>query len=364
MSSQERIARLANELESSGADAFLAWAPVSMGYLHGYFEGGGERFLTLAVRKDGTYAMICPALSETQARRTGIQDVRGWRDGEDPMVLFRRLAEEWNLRSSIIAVDDGMPAHMLLKMQEALPAALFKQGQEVISRLMQFKTEQELDYMRQAARIADDSYPAALAALKPGITENELAAVITGEMRRRGGQPIFCIIAAGAAGAEPHHHNDDTPIKEGDVVIMDFGCSINGYLSDITRTACCGAASGEAKQVYDVVYRAQEAARFAIHPGVTCHEIDNAARKVIEDAGYGEYFVHRTGHGIGMRGHEEPFIVAGNDTVLQPGHCFSVEPGIYLPGKFGVRIENIVTVTESGHESLNAEPDRELREVR
>ena len=164
-------------------------------------------------------------------------------------------------------------------------------------------------------------------------------------------------------GAEPHHESDNTVIQSGDVIIMDFGCEFEGYQSDITRTVCCGKASDEAKRVYDIVFGAHQAGRAAIHPGVACQELDRAARQVIEKSGYGEYFFHRLGHGIGMRGHEEPYIVEGNETPLEVGHCFSIEPGIYLAGRFGVRIENIVTATMDGHASINAEPSATLTEI-
>lgn len=360
----KRIERLANELRNEGIDAIFTCTPISMGYLHGFHEGGGERFLMLALRADGTTRMICPGLSATQARRSGMEDVRSWRDGEDPMAHFRQLAEDWNLRSAIIAVEDDMPAHMLLRMQEALPAALFKPGQEIIARLMRVKEPNEIELMRKAGKIADEALPAALRAIRPGATELEVEEALMTEMRRLGGRPNFCIVAAGANGAEPHHASDDMKIKEGDVVVLDYGCIVDGYLSDITRTFCCGAATQEARAIYDIVLRAHQAGRAAINPGVACQEVDRAARKVIENAGYGEFFMHRTGHGIGMRGHEEPFIIEGNELLLAPGHCFSVEPGIYLPGKFGVRIENIVTCTENGHESLNEEPAKELVEVK
>lgn len=359
----DRIGRLAEELRSAGLDAFFAWSPVTMEYLHGYGEGAGERFLTLAVRADGSVRMICPALSETQARRVGIEDVRPWRDGEDPVEHFRQLASDWNLRSAIVGVDDELPAQMLLRMQEALPAALFKAGAPVISSLMRVKDSRELDLMRKAAKIADDSLAAGLAALRPGATEAQVADALTDEMRRRGGKPAFCIVATGANGAEPHHLSDETPIREGDVVVLDFGCTVDGYYSDITRMAAVGHASDEAKRIYEIVLASHRAGREAIRPGVTAESIDEAARQVIENAGFGELFMHRLGHGIGMRGHEEPNMVAGNLHRLEVGNCFSVEPGIYLPGKFGVRIENIVTVTPDGHESLNEEPSETLTVV-
>lgn len=358
-----RIGRLAEELNAAGLDAFFAWSPVTMEYLHGYGEGAGERFLTLAIRADGSVRMICPALSETQARRVGIDDVRPWRDGEDPVDHFRQLASDWNLRSAIVAVDDELPAQMLLRMQEALPAALFKPGSGVVSALMRVKEARELELMRRAAKIADASWAAGLAALKAGATEAQVGDALTEEMRRRGGKPAFCIIAAGANGAEPHHLSDDTVIQAGDVVVMDFGCTVDGYYSDITRMAAVGHASEEAKKVYQIVLASHNAGRAAIRPGVPAESIDAAARRVIEEAGYGELFMHRLGHGIGMRGHEDPNMVAGNSHQLEIGNCFSIEPGIYLPGKFGVRIENIVTVTADGHESFNEEPSTTLTVV-
>jgi Xaa-Pro dipeptidase len=358
-----RIGKLAGVMREEGIDAFFATSPVTMGYLQGFQEGGGERFLTLAIRSTGEMRMICPALSENQARRHGIENVQSWRDGEDPLALFEGLASDWNLKSGVLAVEDEMRAAMLLDMQSILPAALFRKGQETLSRIMREKEAHELECMQRAADIADKSYPEGLAALRAGATEMDVQEALFGAMKRLGGKPSFCIVATGANGAEPHHLTDDTVLREGDVVIMDFGCSIEGYQSDITRTACSGKASEKAREIYRIVYEAQAAGRAAIRPGATCESVDAATRSVIDQAGYGEFFVHRTGHGIGMRGHEEPFIIAGNKEELAPGHCFSVEPGIYLPGEFGVRIENIVTVTADGHHSFNEEPAAELAAV-
>ncbi len=357
------MARLAGELRGAGVDAFLAWAPVTMGYLQGFSEGAGERFLTLALRSDGSVRLICPALSATQAGRSGIADIRPWKDGEDPVVHFKQLAADWNLRSAIIGVDDEMPAHLLLTMQAALPAALFKAGGGLVANLMRVKGPDELALLHEAGRIADQAFPAGVAAVRPGATETQVADALAAEMRRLGGVPTFTIIATGANGAEPHHLSDDTPVREGDVIVMDFGCSLRGYQSDITRTVACGKAPDEAHLVYKTVLAAHHAARKAVAPGVSCGDVDAAARGVIEAAGYGEFFVHRTGHGLGMRVHEEPNIIAASGQRLMPGHCFSIEPGIYLAGRFGVRIENIVTCAEGGHVSFNVEPADSLFEV-
>lgn len=360
---RKRVARLAQILQDMGIDAFFATSPITMGWLYNLHEGGGERFMMLAVSADGRVRFICPGLSVTQAKRSGAEDVRGWNDGQDPMVHVRQLADDWNLRTGIIAVEDEMRAQMLLWLQKELPAALFKSGQEVIASLMGRKEPDEIAALEAAGKIADDALAAALKAIKPGVTERQVADALTAEMARLGGGPGFCIVAAGSNGAEPHHGTDDTPIQEGDVIILDYGCTVRGYPSDITRTVCCGKASDEAKKIYDIVYRAHMAGRAAIRVGAECQETDRAARRVIEEAGYGEYFMHRVGHGIGMRGHEDPYMVEGNTLKLEVGHCFSIEPGIYLPGRFGVRIENIVTVTPEGHRSLNAEPSPTLIEI-
>lgn len=356
----DRIAALARALEAASVDAFLAWSPVTMGYLHGLSENAHERFLALAVSNKGEVRLIAPALSETQARRAGIEDVRPWKDGEDPLVHVRELARDWNLDSGIVAVDDEMPAKMIIEIQDVLPRTNFRPGGEIASSLMRQKSGPELELLRKAGRIADEAWDVVLPTIKAGQTEREVARRLYAEMEARGGTPTFAIVAAGAGGAEPHHLSDDTVLKDGDVVILDFGCSLGGYQSDITRTIAVGHASEEANEVYGIVLAAHRAGRDAVRAGVTAGSVDAAARRVIEEAGYGEAFFHRLGHGIGQRGHEEPYIIGGSTVELLPGDCFSVEPGIYLPGKFGVRIENIVAATADGHESMNAEPAAEL----
>lgn len=358
-----RIASLAGQMREQGIGAFLASSPITMGYLHGFFEAGGERLLLLAVNADGRTRMICPGLTETQARRCGIADVRPWRDGEDPLRLVRELADDWGLDPGRIAVDDDLAAARLLELQHLLPQASFQAGQALMATLMRVKGEDELRLLREAGRIADETFRAVLGEIRPGRTEEEVAGFILETMRRKGGVPAFCIAAAGANSAEPHHHSDGTVLKEGDALILDFGCSVSGYLSDITRTVCVGRASDELRRIYRIVLEAHHAGRATIRPGVPCQDIDRAARRVIVEGGHGPRFVHRTGHGIGLRGHEEPYLVEGNLQPLAPGHCFSVEPGIYLPGRFGVRIENCVVCTEGGHASLNAEPPEAVPEV-
>jgi Xaa-Pro aminopeptidase len=357
---QPRREALVSALASHGYDAFFAWSTTTFEYLRGLEEHPGHRFIVLGYNDQGHEAMICGALSESQARRAGIADVRSWRDGEDPKRLFHDLAEEWKLRTAVIAVDEDMPALLLLQMQAVLPAALFKDGGPILAGLRRTKTAEELALMRRAARIADEAYDSVKPRIRAGLTERQVEGMLFDAMLERGGRPNFGIVGAGPGGAEPHHATSDTVLGDGDVVILDFGCDVEGYRSDITRVVGIGGVPQKAHQVYETVYAAFTAGHKAAVSGAVVGEVDATARKVIEDADFGPQFMHRLGHGIGLMGHEEPYLIPGGKDVLKPGDCFSVEPGIYLEGEFGIRIENIFTATEGGNESLNAMPSPTL----
>jgi len=224
------------------------------------------------------------------------------------------------------------------------------------------KDAEEIELMRKCSRMNDEAIQMTMKDVREGMTELELQDAYMKNAKAVGGDgssfhPITCF---GPNCAEPHHDNDDTRLKQGDSVILDVGLMYRRYCSDMTRTVFFGCADDEQRKVYDIVRRANEAGRAAVRPGVPMCEFDRAARKVIEDAGYGKYFIHRTGHGIGLEVHEHPDNSATSRIIAKPGMCFSVEPGVYLPGKFGVRIEDLVVVTEDGVETLNA-MDHDLR---
>ncbi|MBS1717503.1 MAG: aminopeptidase P family protein [Armatimonadetes bacterium] len=359
----ERISILGKALKDNGADVFLATHPITMGYLCGLFEDGHERLLTLAIHSSGEYRLLCPALTEAQARRVGLEEVVTHTDSDNAFDLIRDLAGDWNLKTAVVAVDAEMRADILLGIQDVLPAALFRPGQAILAELMAVKSLDELDLMQKSGAIADAAFQAVLPKLQAGMTESEVVSLLESEMTKRDGVPLFAIAATGAMGAEPHHRSDGTILREGDVLILDFGCTYKGYCSDITRTVAIGKASEEAHKVYRTVWRAHEAARHAVKEGVSGAEIDRKARAVIEDAGMGRYFIHRTGHGIGMRAHEDPNIASSNNEPLVMGNCFSIEPGVYRPGEFGVRIENIYSVGRDGAVSMNEPPSEILIEV-
>ncbi len=334
-----------------------------MSYLADFHEEGGERLLILVVEKSGEVWMVAPALAETQARRAGIDNVVSWVDGLNPYEIFSRQMKERGLDQGRIAIDDETRASLLLELQNSLPSVKFVAGQPILGKLMGCKDSHEISLLKAAGAAADNALDPVLSRLKIGMPELEINEMLQAEMSRLGGQPAFCIVASGSHSAEPHHMTGKDQLKPGDILVLDFGCQVGGYKSDITRTVAVGFATEDQKAVYEIVYRAHMAARNAIRPGAIPEDVDQAARQVIEDAGYGEYFVHRTGHGLGLRIHEDPYICKGNRVPLEIGNVFSIEPGIYLPGQYGIRIENIVAVTQDGHESMNQEPSPTLRVV-
>ncbi len=361
---QNRIEKMQQALTDQGIDAFFASTPVTMGYLANFHEGGWERMLLLGIAPNEAPAMLIPALSHTQAQETtGLTDLTTWSDGEDPGLKFADWADRWGLRTGVIAVDDEMSASYLLRMQQALPAALFKPGTPLIEACRGRKDAWEMERMEKASAAVDKAYLAIQSMIKPGATEREIQSAIHRATVPHADSASFAIVASGPNGAKPHYLTGDVPVQEGDVIVMDFGATVDGYQADITRTVCVGKASDDAKKIYRIVLAAHNASRAAAKPGVPAQEVDRAGRKKIADAGFGDYFVHRTGHGIGLQVHEPPFMVEGNESPLQEGNCFTVEPGIYLPGKLGVRIENVCAITSDGCRSLNADAPTELPEL-
>jgi D-alanyl-D-alanine dipeptidase len=252
----------------------------------------------------------------------------------------------------------------LLALELATADCFFVAAGRALPLLRAVKDEDEIGRLRAAAEGADAVFAQVVATPFEGRREMDVAADLDRLLREHGHDRVdFTIVGSGPNSASPHHHSGERVIARGDSVVMDFGGVANGYCSDITRTAFVGEPTEEQRRIYDTVHDAQQAAFDAVRPGVPAQEVDRAARAVISDAGYGPFFVHRTGHGIGIEIHEPPYIVEGNEILLQPGMTFSDEPGIYLPGKFGVRIEDQVVVTEDGAERLN-EATRELTVVR
>ena len=356
-----RIARLQSLLRDSGLGGAVVAPTDHMRYLTGWAEPGYERLIALFVPIAGELAFVAPDMNVEQARSNpaGVADVRGWSDASGWTAIAARAMGDLGFGGTI-AVDDELPAAHLLGLQAIDATARWQTLSPILAQLRQIKDADELDAMRRSARVADSAYEAILPSLRPGVTEVQVRSELGRYFEASGARTWFGLVCFGRNSALPHHSSGATALRPGDVVVLDLGCVLDDYASDITRTVAVGEPGPGARRVYEIVLQAHRAARAAARPGAACQDVDRAARAVISDAGYGECFVHRTGHGIGVSCHEPPYIVEGNRQILQPGMCFSDEPGIYLPGRYGVRIESILFVTESGAETLNAAPPEHL----
>lgn len=349
-----RRRRAREGLASAGADLLAVSPGDNMRYLLGYCPHPDERpcFLIIAPGGEG---MLVPALNAEEVRAHVDLPMETYTDAEGPKAALDRLAASLGIGSARTAmIEESMRADFALLLQERLGGAALRLSEPVLAHLRMRKGSDEVEALRRAAKMADGAMEAAFAALRPGMTELELMRVVEQAFMGAGAESVsFALIASGPNGAYPHHHSGPRQVQAGEPVLFDIGARLNGYESDITRMAFVGEPDEEYLTVHETVERAVQAALEVIRPGVPAREVDLAARSVIEDAGYGAYFTHRTGHGIGLTGHEPPYITSTNDMPLDVGMAFSVEPGIYLPGRFGVRLEEIVIVTESGAEVLS-----------
>lgn len=357
---QARLERTRAEMDRQGVDFLFVTPSSDLIYLLGYPAHSSERLTLLGVPRDGEPFMVVPTLEASRLEdRRDIVDIHAWDETESPTELVARIVE--GADGTSIAIGDQTWAGFLIKLQEVMPEARFISGTPVLRELRMIKDETEIENIRIASAKTDTAWEKFVATVKiTGRSEREAGEILADLLAEQGlSRPTFMIVGSGPNSASPHYLTGDRTIQDGDAVVFDFGARWNHYTSDITRTVYIGEPTDEYRKVYNIVLQANRAALAAVRPGVACQEIDRAARKVIDDAGYGEYFVHRVGHGLGLDGHEEPYMVEGNTLPLRPGMVFSDEPGIYMPGKFGVRVEDILLCTEDGGESFN-HCDREL----
>lgn len=349
------LLRAAAALRGASVDALLVTPGADLFYLTGFEHShAGERLLAFLLRADGSAEWIVPAMNVRQVEEVNPPGlVRGWTDAESHLPALREVLA--GVES--LAFDDEARAAFLLDARECAPALRVSRASGVLRPLRARKSAPELEAMRAAARTVDDTIPEAIALCRPGRAEREVEEGLRAALRRRSPESAvaFSIVASGPNSALPHHETGDRVLAVGDVVVLDFGTRRHGYHSDITVTCAVGEpADSEVRRVYRTVWEAQQRALEAVRPGIACEAVDCAAREQIEAAGYGPYFLHRTGHGLGLQVHEHPYMVAGNAEPLDVGMVFSVEPGIYLPGRFGVRLEIITAVGAQGAEPLNA----------
>ncbi|MFD4629249.1 M24 family metallopeptidase [Streptomyces sp. NPDC058284] len=349
-----RMERAAATAAEAGLAGLLVAPGPDLVWLTGYQPTATTERLTVLVLAAGQDpVLVVPTLEAPDAARAAgapALTLRDWTDGKDPYAVTAPLLDV----SGRFGVSDNGWAMHLLGFQNALPDTSYVSLTEGLPMLRAVKDAAELERLAAAGAAADATYEEIKKVRFAGRRETDVAADLADLLRQFGHSQVdFTVVGSGPNGANPHHEAGDRVIDHGDMVVLDFGGLLHGYGSDTSRTVHVGEPTAEEQRVHDVVREAQAAGCAAVRPGAACQDIDRAARAVITEFGYGERFIHRTGHGIGVTTHEPPYMIEGEEQPLVPGMCFSVEPGIYLPGRFGVRIEDIVTVTEEGGRRLN-----------
>ena len=352
----DRLAAVRRSMTEHDVDTLLLSVGHDLPYLTGYTAMPLERLTMLVVPRRGGATMVIPALEAPRVvEQTGVFDLLPWGETQDPTAIVARLAAG----SRRVAVGDQMWARFLVELLPQLPGAEYLRAVELVGPLRMKKDRAEIDALAAAGaavdRIAGELQRGEIPLV--GRTEAEVSAHLGRRILDEGHDKVnFAIVAAGENAASPHHHAGSRVIGENEIVLCDFGGTMAGYCSDTTRCVFTGdvaTAAPDVAEAYEVLHRAQAAGVAAGAIGTACEDVDRAARQVIDDAGYGEYFIHRTGHGIGLEEHEDPYIVEGNHRPLEAGHAYSVEPGIYVPGKWGMRLEDIVVATDAGPRRLN-----------
>jgi Xaa-Pro dipeptidase len=363
-----RLERLQSVLARFGLDAAALNPGPTLTYLTGLRFHLMERPVVLLIAKGKEPVVVLPELELPKVNLFPYK-VNAFAYGENPSEwdsVFRKAVQSLELDGKRIGVE---PRQLrLLEFQyvrAAAPEADFPDASEALASLRLCKDPAEVAAMKRAVKVAQDALEAAIPFIKIGMTEKEIASELSMQLLKHGSEselPFAPIVSAGPNSANPHASPSDRKLQRGDLLVVDWGATVDGYISDLTRTFAVGEVEPEFKKIAEIVLKANEAGRAAGGPGVPCANVDKAARDVIEQAGYGKYFTHRTGHGIGMEGHEEPYMRGDNMQELEPGMAYTVEPGIYLPGRGGVRIEDNVVVTKDGVEVLSDMP-RGLRTI-
>lgn len=348
-----RLIRVRDEMAKRDVDAVLLSVGHDLPYLTGYYAMPLERLTMLVVPKHGDAVMVVPRLEVPRVvPQPNVFNIQSWDETQDPIVIVASLLGG----ARCVAVGDQMWARFLVQLLPYMPGASFLRAVDVVGPLRMMKDASEVAALQDAGaaadRVATQLHSGAIPLI--GRTEAQVSADISARLITEGHDVVnFAIVAAGENAASPHHHPGMRVIARNEIVLCDFGGTMNGYCSDITRCVFTGTPSAEIKSAYDVLFAANAAGVIAGVVGAECQDVDRAARAVIDAAGFGEYFVHRTGHGIGMEAHEDPYMVSGNVLPIEAGHAFSVEPGIYISGKWGMRLEDIVVATNNGPMLMN-----------
>lgn len=352
----DRIATIQQAMREHHLDALMLVPGANMRYLTGIDFLTKLRFMAALIPVAGKATIIVPTLEQSRAKKSLHipANIQLWDDGVGPQLALQQAIDKLGLQGKRIGIEDSvMRVFELRALEQSNGAANIVDASALLAEMRMIKDAEELSAMRKAVAVVEETLLMTIRHMHVGMTELQVAHIWQESIRAHGYQPSFDIaVAAGANGANPHHVNSKRELHPGDLVVMDGGVYVDGYASDITRTVAIGEPDAEKLNIYELVKSANAAARAACRPGSTGEEIDRSAREIIEQAGYGPNFIHRTGHGLGIDVHEAPFIVAGSNEPLRPGTTFTIEPGIYVPGICGVRIEDDMVITNDGAESL------------
>lgn len=356
-----RLQSLQTWLKEHGHSAALITAGTSFAFLTGWHTEAFERLTALLVPAAGEPVLIVPGLDRDRALAAAstVADQHVWADGTDPWVLLASVAARRGVRGGTVAVDKAsLSLAAWEQLSAALPGAQTVDLGPVLEAMRMVKDPQALAALQLAADLLNPALEQTVAAVRPGMTERQVARILRDALEQAGAEGLSFdpLVQGGPNTALPHGGPGDRPLGAGDLLLLDFGARKGGYCSDITRVFTLGEFSARAAEIYGVVLEACRAGLAAVGPGVLCGDVDAAARRVIDQAGYEQYFTHRTGHGLGLDVHEPPYLAPGSAAVLQPGNVVTVEPGIYLPGFGGVRIEEMVAVTDTGRRVLTTFP--------
>ncbi len=350
MNYAERIARVRDRMTELSVDALLLSVGSDLPYLIGYEAMPLERLTMLVLPRAGDAKLVIPALEAARVPSYDLVEVVTWNETDDPVALVASMVAG----AGSLAIGDHTWARFVLALQNACSAATFRAANDITASVRMVKADDEIAALQRAASSVD----AVAAAMRDrpfaGRREIDIHRELVDRMLELGHQKAnFAIVAAGENAASPHHEPGERVVNEGDIVLCDFGGTMDAYCSDITRMFHVGEPPLEIRDMYAVLHEAQERGVQAGVVGASCESVDFASRSVIDAAGFGDLFVHRTGHGIGTEAHEDPYMVQGNTRAIEAGHAFSVEPGMYLPGRFGMRLEDIVVATIDGPVRLN-----------
>ncbi|MCC5890315.1 MAG: aminopeptidase P family protein [Alkalibacterium sp.] len=352
-----KINQLTDYMQENNLSMVFTDNPDTVAYYTNYFSDPHERLLALVVFLDETVLLV-PKLEENESRELSSADrVIGYKDEENPWQALQQIIKAQNVLVESVGIEtDQLVVDRYYKLRGLLPAAVFHSITSEIQNQKVIKTTEEIDIMHEAGKLADRALEVGMSTLRTGVTETEVVAAIEYDMKKQGVSDMSfdTMVLFGDHAASPHGTPGDRQLKPGELVLFDLGVVWKGYTSDVTRTVAYGDVDDDIKEIYSVVLKAQLSAQDNVRPGMTAEKLDESARNVIEEAGHGDYFTHRLGHGLGQSVHEYPNISPGSETVLKSGMCFSIEPGIYIENKAGIRIEDCVTLTDKGAVSFTS----------